>query len=211
LKPCWVCPTEHIISGYAHPSTTTGPYEIADGTYNDIMKSFAAYALAAAVLGVGALPTMGLADSASSSNKVPIPSFAAYVGTSTLVQSSDVMVQKITSFAPKYGEYSVPIFAVIDGGRVWTADVLESQILSTLVHLPGSTSIIDSGKTKILENTSSFDWKSALSTAAGVLWTVFFYMLVIIRFIIAKVAIFYATLGLIIAIGVWRLVVYLTD
>jgi len=140
------------------------------------------------VLGIiASFALLSVSKAAPTASSTPSGQFSALISTSTLVQTSDPIVRKLSEFSPQVGSIATPLFAAIDAGRFAVERVLQNQIESTGTRLPG---------TAILKPVSGKDgnhltWQGALQSIIGVLWTVYFFVLVIVRFVIAKIVLFY--------------------
>ncbi len=128
---------------------------------------------------------------------------AATATTSTAaaaVESSSGIQQGISSVSPAVANVTAPVFTLIDGGRSAAADVLDSQLANTKTKLgPSAGNVLGADEVK-----------NAGSNPMGAFWfalyTLYFYILTLLRFIIGSAAVFYPAIALLFLFTLWKLV-----
>lgn len=149
----------------------------------------------AAAIILAAVPGHIYAQSADSNSAATSTAATIYsrIGTTTPVETSGGIETFITSVSPQVARYIQPVLGAIDTGRVWVAQTLERQIVATTPKLPGN-SLLKPGAGEELSKTSEFNWQKVVDSVVGVLWTIYFFLLVIIRFAVAKLILCYPLL-----------------
>ena len=113
------------------------------------------------------------------------------------VESSAGLVQGISQISPQTGNVIGPILSSLDGLRSTAADILDSQIEQTQPKLPGGMLPgMPGGSNKPSD---------APGWALVVFWTIYFYLLTIVRVIIGSVVIFYPVLAILFIYLLYRL------
>lgn len=110
------------------------------------------------------------------------------------VESSAGIQQSIAGVSPAVANAANPVFSAIDSARVSAANFLDRQIASTAPKLPGKSAAVSSQPSAA---TSSANGGIIGPTVWGIIWTVYFYLLSILRFIIGSIAFFYPLLALV--------------
>lgn len=158
-------------------------------------------AIPAVSIGILLIP---IAAGASATTSPAASTIYSLIGTSTPVESAAIIEKEITSLSPKAEQLLAPVFSAIDAARIWTAGALQRQIFQTAPKLPGNAFLIPANA-NALSATNQFDWHRALATLIGVLWTLYFYILIIVRFLIAKALICYPLVVAIVFYILYRL------
>lgn len=110
-------------------------------------------------------------------------------GSAAAVQSSAGIQEQIGSFSPAAQSATAPVFGAIDSGRSKAADVLDNQLKLAKAKIGGD---VQGAQTEAEEG-------QLPDTAGGfwlALWTVYFYLLTVLRFLIGNAAIFYPVFAL---------------
>jgi hypothetical protein len=124
----------------------------------------------------------------------PVPVFSDTASPSAAaVESSQNIQNQIGSFSPAAEQASKPAFTIIDGFRSSAADFIDSQLASTKTKLANTPQpgIVAGDATQ--SPTVSNPW----GTAWFVLYTLYLYLLTILRFLIGSAAVFYPLLAVI--------------
>lgn len=120
---------------------------------------------------------------------------------SSAVGSSADIQQKIAEVSPSVAQATAPAFVLLDGGRAQAATFIDTQITETKQKLA-------TADTKIPGSVAGVQTE-ALSDPVGGFWyalyTIYFYLLTIARFIIGSAAVFYPLLAVLFIYGLWRL------
>ncbi len=113
------------------------------------------------------------------------------------VESSAGLEQAISQISPQTGNVIGPILSSLDGLRSTAADILDSQIEQTQPKLPGGMlQGMPGGANKP---------QDAPGWVLVVFWTIYFYLLTIVRVIIGSVVIFYPVLAILFIYLLYRL------
>ncbi len=122
------------------------------------------------------------------------------------VESSAGIQQQIENVSPQAAGAAAPVFNFIDGVRQSIADVTDQQLAKTKpkltsAPLPGSTGSPQAGQVEGTQTTapSSTDWIWSM------VYTIYFYILTLVRFIVGSAAIFYPVLALAFLYFLWRM------
>lgn len=118
---------------------------------------------------------------------------ASFLSTAAPVQSSRPISAKLESWSPRAGAVGVWLFGYIDTARVYSADLLARQSTAAGRHLPGTT--ILKPMVKDDAQAQKFSWAGVGQSILGVLVTVYFYILVVLRSVIVNVALCYVALA----------------
>jgi hypothetical protein len=146
------------------------------------------------------LPLPAKAQSATSSALT----LTHLLGTSTPVESSKPIHEWLASSSPRAGSTVAPILGTIDAGRTSVAAFLQNQIRYAAAKLPGNEMFQPGGDKKSV-NTTTLDWHRILQSVIGMLWTTYFFLLVIVRFAVAKLAFFYILFVAVIGLVLYKL------
>lgn len=130
----------------------------------------------------------------------PAPAAASTSSSAAVVESSQNIQNQIGSFSPAAEQASKPVFTTLDGLRSSAADLIDSQLASTRAKLAGkSPSGIVAGIATGTP-TSSNAW----GTTSTILYTLYLYLLTVLRFIIGNAAVFYPVLVIVFFYLLWR-------
>ncbi len=118
------------------------------------------------------------------------------------VDSSQAIQQQIGNLSPQVEQASQPLFTVIDSARSSAANLLDSQIASTQTKLlstpkPG----IVAGASTTADASVSNPW----GTFWFVLYTAYFYILTVLRWLIGNAGVFYPVLAILFLYMLWRI------
>jgi hypothetical protein len=130
----------------------------------------------------------------------PVAPKATTTQVAAAVESSDSIQNKINDLSPAAGGAVAPFFRLVDGSRSSIADVLDSQLAKTKPKvaqnpLPGVVAGAQSETPQTPEPTSWF-W--------SIIYTVYFYILTVARFIVGSAGIFYPLLAVLFFFTLWR-------
>src|SRR6185369_15427299 len=117
------------------------------------------------------------------------------------VESSQDIQNKIGSFSPTAENVSKPAFNFFDGLRATAADFIDSQLASTKTKLASTPK---SGIVAGESTTSDPKIQNPWGTALTVLYTIYIYVLTILRFLIGNAGVFYPLLAAIFIYFLWR-------
>jgi hypothetical protein len=142
-------------------------------------------------------------DATFSIKKKPAP--AKQSGTSTqvaaAVESSNSIQEQIGNLSPAAESAAAPVFKLVDGGREAIADVLDSQIAKTK---PKVTSIPMPVLGEV-EGAQTVKTPEPGGWASSIFFTVYFYILTVLRFIVGSAGVFYPLLAVIFFFTLWRM------
>jgi len=118
------------------------------------------------------------------------------------VESSQQIQNQIGSLSPAAQQATKPAFTVIDGLRSSAADIIDSQLASTKQKLANTpkTGVVE-GASTTQDPTIQNPWGTALT----VLYTIYLYLLTILRFLIGNAGIFYPLIALVFFYFLWRM------
>lgn len=125
----------------------------------------------------------------------------AGVASNTSVGSSADIQQKIADVSPAVAEATAPAFVLLDGGRGSVATFIDQQIADTKQKL-STTETTTSGSVAGIQTEKIPDPMSGFWYA---LYTLYLYLLTLLRFIVGSAAVFYPLLAIIFIYGLWRL------
>ena len=141
---------------------------------------------------------MGLPTArAAAKAKLPMATIYTALSSSTPIEASTPIEHTISTWSAPAGTFLLPVLNAVDTGRASVDAFLASQSLNIAPHLPGN-SLLDPTETKKVD-TAHLDWHGALISIVGVLWTVLFYIVTIIRYGVDKIVLFYPLMA--VAIG----------
>lgn len=114
------------------------------------------------------------------------------------VESSDGIQDQIDSLSPAVGGVLAPVFRLVDGSREAIADVLDSQLESvgpkvTALPIPG---VVAGAETIKAPDEQGWFW--------SIIYTVYFYLLTVLRYVVGSAGIFYPLLALVFFFVLWR-------
>ncbi len=127
----------------------------------------------------------------------------SFFDASTTVQPATPIDQEISSFSPQIGAVIQPVLNGIDAGRTIAAHTLTGQITLAQSNVPANSLGTNpgAGLTSISQLNPQGIWNSVLH----VLWSVYLYLLIFLRFIVIKFAIFYPLVVIILFWLLYRL------
>ena len=114
------------------------------------------------------------------------------------VESSDGIQEQIDGLSPAVGGAVAPFFRLVDGSRETIADVLDSQLASvgpkvTALPIPG---VVAGAQTIKAPDEQNWFW--------SIIYTVYFYILTVLRYIVGSAGIFYPLLAVVFFFILWR-------
>lgn len=124
---------------------------------------------------------------------------------SSTIGSSAEIQQTIAQFSPAVAQVVQPIFAAIDSGRMWTANVLDQGINYEKQRLAQKTNgqVLGTQAQKTATTTSTVqDWTNTLWTIIN---TIALYILSVLRWLVGNAGVFYPALALLFFYFLWRL------
>lgn len=128
----------------------------------------------------------------------PKPVVVASSSVAATVESSDSIKEKIDSVSPAAGNALSPVFRLVDGGREAVAEVLDTQIEKAkpkVTPLPG----VVAGADTSIETPEQGSWFSSI------FYTIYFYILTVLRYVVGSAGIFYPLLAIIFFYILWRM------
>lgn len=127
------------------------------------------------------------------------PTPVAETQSAAVVESSEAIQTQLESFSPAAANASAPVFTLVDGGRARVVDVLDTQIEQTKSKLDTqqSSGEVSGAQTEKLPDTVGGLWFA--------LYTLYLYLLTILRFLISNAGVFYPLLAVAFLYGLWRL------
>ena len=113
------------------------------------------------------------------------------------IESSDGIQDKIGSVSPAAENATAPAFKLIDGGRNAIADVLDTQLAhvkpKVAAPLPG---VVAGAETIKAPDQEGWFW--------GMIYTVYYYILTVLRFLVGSAGIFYPLLAVVFFFILWK-------
>lgn len=128
----------------------------------------------------------------------PKPIVAASSSAAAAVESSDSIRQKIDSVSPAAGNALSPLFRLVDGSRSAIAEVLDAQIEKAKPKVTTLPAVVAGADTSI-ETPEQGSWFSSI------FYTIYFYILTVLRFVVGSAGIFYPLLAIIFFYILWRM------
>jgi len=114
---------------------------------------------------------------------------------SAAVESSQGIQDQIGSFSPQTASFLAPAFKWIDGARLKMSDTLNGQLLNAGQHVKGG------GAVEGLQ-TENPGWSGGV---LGILWTLYFYLLTILTYLISHAGVFYPVAAIAFLYLLWKL------
>jgi len=114
-----------------------------------------------------------------------------------VVESSEEIEKVITDIVPQASGITGPVFKTLDSVRANLTDVLNTQLAETKPKLPSKEDITSP------DGDGSLD--STLSWLKLVWWTLYYYLLTILHFVIGSAAWFYPIFAFLVLWGLYRL------
>ena len=164
----------------------------------DVMISLGGDTQAAAVFAVAAQPpppTSPYVDAASQTSSASLSGILSSVGSSDgSLQPSAPIVQTIDNTIPSLSTTTQGIFSTIDAGRSSAAQLINNQLTIAKQKMQAATSTSKSAigtRTTYATTSSSSTTQAVFDWFAGVLWTMYFYVLSALRWAVTSLVIFY--------------------
>ncbi len=104
------------------------------------------------------------------------------------IESSKGIQDKIDDLSPAAGAAAAPVFTAIDSGRNAAADVLDNQLRIAGAKVGDVQGAQDERPDGSLPDTANGFWLA--------LWTLYFYLLTVLRFLVGNAAVFYPVFAL---------------
>jgi hypothetical protein len=128
----------------------------------------------------------------------PAAKITATTSEAAAVESSQGIQKQIGNLSPTAEGAAAPVFKLVDSGREALAGVLDGQLASvkpklTPTPLPG---LVEGAQTVKLPDEQSWFW--------SILYTVYYYILTVLRFLVGSAAVFYPLLCLAFFYILWR-------
>lgn len=117
-------------------------------------------------------------------NPKPVQAMSTSTKMLAAVDSSQGIQQTVSDISPTAANISAPAFTAIDNLRQSAANALDKQLVDTKSKLPGGQ-VLGAATQK---QSSSGGWQGSVM---GILWTLYFYLLVVLRYLVGKAALFY--------------------
>ena len=117
--------------------------------------------------------------------KPPPPAAVAGKQAATAIESSKSIQESIAGVSPQVAKVAAPVFILIDGGRAKAADALDRQLVKTKPKVEQHPIPQVTGEEA--PSTSNWFW--------SIFYTLYFYLLTILRFVVGKAAVFYPMLA----------------
>ncbi len=121
---------------------------------------------------------------------------AASSSEAAAVESSQDIQDKIGSLSPAAEGAVAPVFKVIDGGRESIAEVLDGQLLATKPKLTPTPGVVAGANTIKAPEEKSWFW--------SILYTIYFYILTVLRFIVGSAGVFYPVVAVLFFLILWK-------
>lgn len=132
----------------------------------------------------------------------PASVFVDTPSSAAAVESSQNIQNQIGSLSPAAEQVSKPAFAVIDGLRGAAADFIDSQLASTKAKLAATPK---TGVVAGAETTQDPTIKNPWATAWTIFYTLYLYLLTVLRFLIGNAGVFYPVLAFAFLYALWRM------
>ena len=121
-----------------------------------------------------------------------------------VVDSSAPIQQSIANVSPQVASAAQPLFTVIDGARSSAADVLDTQLANTKTNLTNTQKpgfVLGTSTSALSDPTITNPW----GTFWFVLYTAYFYVLTILRWLVGNAGVFYPVLAILFLYILWRI------
>lgn len=118
-----------------------------------------------------------------------------------VVQSSTQVKDWLGNISPVIENTLAPVFNTIDPLRESASNFLDGQMANTKPKLPGNILGIETES----GSTTASGSGGLGATLWGILWTLYFYILTILNFLIVNAAIFYPVLAILFLFALWKL------
>lgn len=117
------------------------------------------------------------------------------------VESSSAIQEQIGNLSPAAEGVAAPVFKLVDGSREAIADVLDSQIAKTK---PKVTKIPMPMQGEV-EGAQTVKTPDPQGWASSIFFTVYFYILTVLRFVVGSAGVFYPLLAIVFFFTLWRM------
>ncbi|HEV7449177.1 MAG TPA: hypothetical protein VGP13_01410, partial [Candidatus Paceibacterota bacterium] len=122
-------------------------------------------------------------------------------GAAAAVESSKSIQDQIGNLSPTAESAVSPVFKLVDGSRSAIANVLDSQLAQTKpkvtsIPLPGSVLGTSTQRDTTVPSESNWFW--------SIFYTIYFYILTILRFIVGSAGVFYPLVAIVFFYILWR-------
>lgn len=118
------------------------------------------------------------------------------------VESSQNIQNQIGSLSPAAEQATKPAFTVIDGLRSRAADIIDSQLANTKAKLAATP---QTGVVAGSETTQDPKIQNPWGTAWTILYTLYLYILTVLRFLVGNAGVFYPVLALAFLYLLWKM------
>lgn len=117
----------------------------------------------------------------------PKPKATTTAQTAATIESSEDIQNRIGGFSPQVQQATAPVFSTLDGVRNTIANTLDGQLKTANAKLGKIAGAEDENEGELPDTVGGF-WLA--------LWTVYFYILTVLRFLIGNAGIFYPAFAL---------------
>ena len=128
--------------------------------------------------------------------EIPKPAVAGTTTESTSVESSAQIQEAIENISPQVADGAQPVFETLDSWREKGAEFLDGQITAAKKHVPGN--ILGAETVQQAKD-------NPVGSVMTVFQTLYFYLLTILRYIIASAILSYPLLVVLFLWGLWKL------
>lgn len=129
----------------------------------------------------------------------PVPVATNQSQSAAAVESSEGIQESIASLSPGAAEAAKPAFTLIDGGRSQLSEIVDGQIAAAKTNLGPRAGAVLGAETVTQAKADP------MGTFWAILWTVYLYLLTVVKFIIGNAGVFYPVLAFLILLSLWRL------
>ncbi len=119
----------------------------------------------------------------------PAAQTAAVLNASLLVEPSTGLEESIASVSPQTGAVARPVLIALDNARSAAASFLDAQLAQAKPRLPGMVLGAETASTSTPASGGILG--QATGWILAVFWTLYFYLLTVVRFAVGSVAFFY--------------------
>ena len=127
----------------------------------------------------------------------PTPA-AATQNAAAAVESSENIRQTIESVSPAAGNALSPVLRLVDGSRSAIAEVLDAEIERATPKVGTLPSVVAGANTAI-ETPEQGSWLGSIA------YTIYFYILTVLRFVIGSAGVFYPLLAFVFLYCIWKM------
>lgn len=126
----------------------------------------------------------------------PKPPPEAASSAAAAIESSAKIQEHIGAYAPAVQGATAPAFAWVDAARSAAADALDSQLATAGAKVGKAQGAYDEREEGELPDTVSGFWLA--------LWTIYFYVLTVLRFLIGNAALFYPVFAVVVLYLIYK-------